>query len=85
MNIIGRKVSVASVNGAGGSVGFLRPQRGPYKNFLGSKEHLNWFKIDLNAAEIIFKTINTHKINVNGSTHKVLQLRVKQVIYDSSI
>ena len=37
--------------------------------FVGSKEHLNWLIIDLNAAEIIFKTINTHKINVNGSAH----------------
>ena len=29
VNIIGRKVSVASVNGAGGSGGVLRPQKGP--------------------------------------------------------
>ena len=37
--------------------------------FAQPKEHLNWLKIDLNAGEIIFKTINTHKINVSGSTH----------------
>ena len=38
---------------------------GPLKKISGSKEHLNWLEIDLNAAEII----NTHKIHVNGSTH----------------
>ena len=42
---------------------------GPLRKFPGSKEHLNWLKIDLNAVNIIFKTINTHKINVNGSSH----------------
>ena len=43
---------------------------GPLRKFLGSKEHLNWLKADLNAAEII--TIKDYKhaqINVNGSTH----------------
>ena len=42
---------------------------GPQRNFLDSKEPPNWLKIDLNAAEIIFKTINMNKINVNGSTN----------------
>ena len=37
----------------------LRPQWGPVRKFLGSKEHLNWLKIDLNAAEII--TIQDYK------------------------
>ena len=46
VNMIGRKVSVASVNVAGGSGGSLRPLR----KFLGSKEHLDWLKKDLNAA-----------------------------------
>ena len=32
---------------------------GPLKKFVGSKEHLNWLKIDLNAAKII--TIQDHK------------------------
>ena len=32
---------------------------GPLRKFLGSKEHLNWLKIDLNAAEII--TIQDNK------------------------
>ena len=60
-DIISGKASVASVNGAGGSeekggggalcysAGILDTQ----KNFLGSNEHLDWLKIDLNAAEII--------------------------------
>ena len=42
---------------------------GPPRKFSGSKEHLNWIKIDLNSGEIIFKTISLHKINVNVSTH----------------
>ena len=50
-------MSVASLNVAGGTEGFLRPQWGVQgaerpKKFLGSKEHLDWFKIDFNAAEI---------------------------------
>ena len=32
---------------------------GPLRKFLGFKEHLNWLKIDLNAAEII--TIQDYK------------------------
>ena len=53
VNIIDRKVSVASVNRAGGSGGVLRPHSGPVWKFLGSKEHLNWLKIDLDTTEII--------------------------------
>ena len=34
---------------------------GPLRKFLGSKEHLNWLEIDLDAAEIIFKTIKTQQ------------------------
>ena len=41
----------------------------PLRKFSGSNGHLNWLKIDLNAGKIIFKTINTHKINVNESAH----------------
>ena len=42
----------------------------PLRKFLGSKEHLYWLKIDLNAAEIITVEDYKHtKINVNGSTH----------------
>ena len=40
----------------------------PLRKLLGSKEHLDWFIIDLNEAKII-ETINAHKINANGSTH----------------
>ena len=56
---IGRKVSVASVNGAGGSGGCSETPEGPLRKYLDSKEHLNWLKIDLNAAEII--TIQDYK------------------------
>ena len=57
INIIDRKVSVASVNKACGFGGVLRPQRGfrrqsPLGKFLASKWHLDWLKIDLNAAKI---------------------------------
>ena len=37
--IVGRKVSIASINGPGG--------------FLGSKKHLDWLKIDFNVTDII--------------------------------
>ena len=63
VNIIGRKVSIVSANGAWGSGSVLRPQQ-------GSKEHLVWLKIDLNAAEIITGQDHKHKkTNVNGSIH----------------
>ena len=53
-NIISRKASVASVNRAGGSEPLSRGFRGwsPIRKFLGSKEHLDWLKIDLNTAKI---------------------------------
>ena len=53
---------------------------------LSSKEHLDWLKIDFNAAEIF--TVQDHKYkktNVNWSTYIVLKLRVKKVIYKSKI
>ena len=49
VNIISRKVSVASINKAGGS----ETPAGPLRKILGSKEYLNWLKLDLNAAVII--------------------------------
>ena len=57
VNIIDGKVSIASVNEACGSGGVLRPQWGfrrqsPLGKFLASKWHLDWLKIDLNAAKI---------------------------------
>ena len=66
MNKISRKVSVASINKAGGSVVFRDPSGvfgdwNTLTNFLDSKEHLDWFKIDLNVAEII---------TVQGYRHK---------------
>ena len=58
VNTISGKASVARVNRAGRSGGHSGPlSRGfrgksPLRKFLGSKEHLDWLKIDLNAAEI---------------------------------
>ena len=66
VNIIGRKVRVASVNGAGGSGGVLRSQlrfQGTLRKILGSKEHVDWLKIDLNVAEIITVQGYKHKKN----------------------
>ena len=55
VNIINRKKSLAIVNGAGVSGGdALSPSGGALKRkFLDSRRHLDWLKIDLNAAEII--------------------------------
>ena len=59
IHIISRKAGVASVNEAGVSGGCSEPlNRGlvggpPLRKFLGSKEHLDWLKTDLNAAKII--------------------------------
>ena len=44
---IREKASVASINGAGGL------WWGRCNKFSGTKEHLDWFKIDLNAAKTI--------------------------------
>ena len=64
VNVIAGKVSVASVNEAGGSGGVLRPSGGvrgqsALRKFLGSKEHLHWLKMDLNVAGII--TVQDYK------------------------
>ena len=70
VNIICRKASIASVNGAGGGVwGHSEPPSRGFKGwsslrkFLGSKEHLDWLKIDLNAAKII--TVQDNKDTKN--------------------
>ena len=65
VNIINRKVSVTSINGAGGSGGSLRPLR----KFWGSKEHLDWLKINLNVTKVITVQDYKHKkkTNVNCS------------------
>ena len=68
-NIISGKASVASVNRAGG---VWAPQEviyrvEPPKKILGSKEHLDWLKLDLNAVKIrtVQDYIHTPKININ--------------------
>ena len=59
VNIISRKTSVESFNRVGGSGGhsesLSKDFRGksPLRKCLGSKEHLDWLKIDLNVAKII--------------------------------
>ena len=59
VNIVSVKASIASVNGVvvSGecSESLSRGFRGhsPPRTLLGSKEHLDWLKIDLNAVEII--------------------------------
>ena len=60
VNIISGKTSTASVNGTGGSGGHaVSPYSGNFRvqstlrKFIGSKEHLDWLKIDLNPAEKI--------------------------------
>ena len=65
VNIFGGKVSVAIVNGSGGSGGRSESPSGvfrgrtPIKKILRSKGHLYWLKIDLNVAEII--TVQDYK------------------------
>ena len=66
VNTIGRTVSVTSANQAGGSGGVLRSQlqfQGILRKILGSKEHVDWLKIDLNVAEIITIQDYKHKKN----------------------
>ena len=88
VNIISGKASVATINGAGGTgEGALNASAEPTKNSLGSKEHLDRLKIDLNAAEIIIfqgykRTKNYCKWEY---TYAVLKLRVKQVTYESKM
>ena len=53
-NIISGKASLASFNRFGRSEPLNRGFRGwsPLRKFLGSKEHLDWLKTDLNVVEI---------------------------------
>ena len=53
VNIISGKASVASVNGARRLEGASSLSSEVFRIFLGSKEHLDWLNIDLNAVEII--------------------------------
>ena len=75
VNTIDGKVSIASVNGAGGSGVFWDPngdfrEHNTLRKYLGSEEHLDWLKIDLNVAKIYSVQDYKHKkITVNGSTH----------------
>ena len=64
INKVSRNASVASSQPLSGG---FRGQS-PLRKFLGSNDHLNWLKINLNADEINEDYKRT-KINVNGSTH----------------
>ena len=66
LNIIGGKMSLVSSYGGGGSGGVLTPLQGfrgrsTLRKFLGSKEYVDWLKIELNTAEII--TVQDYTIN----------------------
>ena len=69
VNIVSRKARVASVNIAGWAGGLSEPLSGdfsgqsPLRKFFGPKEHLDWLKIDLNAAEIISLQYYKHTKN----------------------
>ena len=76
VNIISRKVSLASANGAWWFKGVLRLQPGFFwgqntlRKFFGSKEHLVWLKIHFNLAKMItVQNYITEKIYVNRYTH----------------
>ena len=85
VNIISRKASVVSVNGTVGFGGCSEPlsrgfrSQSPLRRFLSSKQHLDWFKIDLKVAKI--STVQDYKCTKNYCewkyTHLVLKLRVK--------
>ena len=53
VSIMDGKVSLANVDGAGGSGDVLRPQKKTLKKTLGFKDHPDWLKTDLNLTEII--------------------------------
>ena len=74
VNIIDKKVRVVSVNGVGDLGVFWDPTREfrgriTLRKFLGSKEHLDWLKIDYNAAEITTVQDYNKEIDLKGSTH----------------
>ena len=59
MNIIGRKNGCSKRQWSWGVWRCSETPVGLLRKFLGCKEHLNWLKIDFNAAEII--TIQDYK------------------------
>ena len=61
VNIFSGKASVGSINRAGGSGGTLSPE--PLRKILGSKEHLDWLKVDLNVAKV--STVQDSKCTKN--------------------
>ena len=82
VNIIGGKVSIASVNRAGWPGGVLRPHWGfrgwsGLKKISGSKEQLDWLKVDFSVTKVItVQDYNNNKMwmevhiyNVKAKSH----------------
>ena len=64
VNIISRKASVNNVRGSGGALSLSAGASGGQshlRKILGSKEHLDWLKIDFNAAKIVTVQDYKHK------------------------
>ena len=61
VNIFSGKASVGNVNRACGSGDTLSPE--PLRKILGSKEHLDWLKVDLIVAEV--STVQDSKCSKN--------------------
>ena len=71
LNTISGKASVVRFIGARGFGRCSEPHNRDFRSLLrkvlGTKKHLNWLKIDMNAAETI--TVQLLFNSVNGSTH----------------
>ena len=88
VNKTGRKVSIARVNGAGESGVLWDPNRNfrgwsTVRKFLGSKEHIDRLKKDLNATEIITVQDYKHKkkkVNLFDFFVKSITFRIKILI-----
>ena len=68
-NIFSGKTSIASFNGTRGSGGAVNPITEVYRKLVGSKEHLDWLKKDLNSAKIITVQNYKHKKSVWMEVH----------------
>ena len=68
-NIFSGKTSIASFSGTGGSGGAVSHITGVYRKLVGSKEHLDWLKIDLNSAKIITVQDYKHKKSMWMEVH----------------
>ena len=90
--IIGRKVSVVSVNRAGGSGVFWDPSGGfrglsTLIKLLDSEDHVDWPKIDLNGAETITVQDYKWKKKLIWKQEQIYRVKTKNqaVKYESKI